>query len=346
MRRRRVARVALGLAAAACAALALALLARAPGEPQRVAAGVHLEEADVSGLSADEVRTLLASLAPGLRVAPIEPRVDPDTRGLVPGLDGLELDVEATLDALLHAAPGETVAYRMRAVPPRKTLADLPLGAVYRGNPAKPAFAILINVAWGDEWIPELLRVLDDHGAKATWFLMGDWARRSPGLAREIAARGHEIASHGDSAVEWGALDRAAMLRQVSDADAAIERATGVRPFWFSTHKGVVSPEILRVARELGHETVMWTVDTVDWMNPPVDWMVERVLARAGPGALVLMHPTPRTPAALDRILSGLGARGLRPLTLSELLSPRRLPPAAAARPAPAPSAARSPSPP
>ncbi|MBE3591214.1 MAG: polysaccharide deacetylase family protein [Firmicutes bacterium] len=185
--------------------------------------------------------------------------------------------------------------------------------------------AVEINVAWGDEWIPALLDVLDRHRAKATWFLMGDWAEAHPQLARQIAQRGHEIASHGYSAVDWDRLDRKAILDQISRADQAIERATGVRPFWFSTHKGVVNEEILKAARELGHETVMWTADTVDWMNPTVEWMVGRVMKKAGPGALILMHPTERTPEALDRILSALEARGLKVVTVGELLSTRRL---------------------
>lgn len=324
--------LAVGVALAAAISAAWAFGPRPGTSPQRVAAGVHLGENAVGGMATADVRTLLATLSPQSRVPPVEPRYDADTRGNVPGLDGIELDVEGTLSALLKAAPGSSLGYVYRAIPPAKTLADLPLAPIYRGNPEKPAVAVLINVAWGNEWIGPLLDVLNRHQAKATWFLMGDWAKANPDLAGEIARQGHEIASHGYSAVEWDRLGRQQMLDQISRADQAIEAATRVRPFWFSTHKGVVNEGILRAARDLGHETVTWTVDTVDWRKPAVDWMVSRVLQRAGPGALILMHPTERTPEALDRILTGLEARGLESVVLSDLLSPKRLP----VQPAPA----------
>lgn len=310
---------------AAMAGSVVLLWPRPPRPPHRVAAGVYLGEQAVGGWSMEQVRAHLERIAPESRVAPVEPRVDPATQGLIPGLDGVELDVQATLERVLRAPPNASVAYVFREIPPSKTLADLPLAPIYQGNPAKRAVAVEINVAWGKEWIPGLLDVLDRHHAKATWFLMGDWAKANASLARQIAQRGHEIASHGYSAVDWERLDRKGILEQITMADQAIQAATGVRPFWFSTHKGVVNEEILKAARELGHETVMWTADTVDWMNPTVDWMVGRVLKKAGPGALILMHPTERTPDALDRILSALEARGLKVLTVGDLLSTRRL---------------------
>lgn len=287
--------------------------------------GVTLAGQAVSGLPETEVRRLLEKRAGELRLAPVNARVDPATRGLIPPLAGRVLDVEATLARVRAAAPGQRVPLAFREEPPAVTLADLPPAPIYQGNPAKRAVTFLINVAWGQEHLPRMLEVLERHKVRATFFLVGKWVERFPEEARTIAEAGHEIASHGYSSAEFAGLTAEQVAAEIDRAEAAILAATGRKPRWFSPHKGEISPQLLRVARAKGYETILWSVDTVDWKKPGVDWMVERVTGGAHNGALILMHPTEQTAAALEPIILGLEKRGYRIVTLGTLLSPRSL---------------------
>lgn len=78
-----------------------------------------------------------------------------------------------------------------------------------------------------------VLEVLDRHGVKGTFFVLGCVARRHPALVAEIAAAGHEVASHGDSHRRVGTLDPAAFAAELARAEAALLAAAGVRPTAF-----------------------------------------------------------------------------------------------------------------
>lgn len=286
---------------------------------------VLLAGRNVSGWREPQVRQLLEQWAKEIRQAPVGAALDPATRGRVPELNGLEVDVVATLERLRVAAPGERVPLAFREVPPAVRLSDLPAGPIYSGNPGKHAVAFAVNVAWGEAFLPDMLRTLERKGVRATFFLVGQWAERYPEAAMAIAAGGHEIASHGYSAVEFDRLSPAEAADQIERAAEAIRNATGREPTLFSPHKGTFSPDLLRVANEKGYETVLWSLDTVDWMKPGVDRMVYRILSGAHNGAVILMHPTDQTAAALEPMIEGLRRKGYRIVTLGTLLSPSPL---------------------
>ncbi|MDI3269111.1 MAG: polysaccharide deacetylase family protein [Bacillota bacterium] len=304
--------------------LSLSLSACA-SHPPRVAPEVTLEGEPIGGFTAEELRKRLLLAAPRLAMPPKEPSLDPATGGLIPGLDGWQLDVEKTLREALSAPQGASLSYRFSPWLPQKTLQDLPPAPIYRGNPEKKAMAFLINVAWGNEWIPDLLALLEEEQGSATWFLLGRWAEKNPELAETIAQAGQEIASHGYRDGEWESYSPEEIREDILRADEAIQKVTGQKPLWFSTHKGIVTETILATARELGHETILWSADTADWMDLSVEAMVARVEKRLQPGVLVLMHPTPKTAAAAREILRLGKEKGLTLLPLGELLSPRRL---------------------
>ncbi|HEY8450015.1 MAG TPA: polysaccharide deacetylase family protein [Bacillota bacterium] len=292
--------------------------------PPRVAAGVRLWGQDLGGWDRARLRAWLMAETPQLAREPVPARLDPVTRGVIPELEGVELDVDATVDAALAAPPGGEVRPQWRWLPPTATMADFPLAPLYRGNPAKQAVTFLVNVAWGNEELEAMLELLDREQVRASFFLVGRWVDAYPDLARAIAEHGHEIANHGYSdAVAIGRLGYEAARRDLEKAHAAIVAATGRVPRFFSPHRGELSPTLLEVARDLNYRLVMWTVDTIDWQDPPPQKLLDRVLSKVEPGSLILMHPRAVTVASLPALVDALRARGLPPVTLSELLDPR-----------------------
>ena len=69
--------------------------------------------------------------------------------------------------------------------------------AIYKGNENKNNVSLCINVYWGTEYVLDMLNILDEANAKATFFVGGTWASQNVDVLREIYSRGHEIANHG-----------------------------------------------------------------------------------------------------------------------------------------------------
>lgn len=319
----------LSLVAAGCGAAP-----RASGSARRavVPAGVRVDGLDVGGLEGADVEAAVAGLAAKLARPPRNAYVDPSTHGLVPGVDGVELNVPATVAALLSARPRSEVAPVLRELPPSITLAQLPAAPIYNGPPERRAVAFVINVAWGDQYIPAMLRTLTADQAAATWCFVGRWAETHPELVREIVAAGRAdpggftYCNHGYRDHGWALLGEPQALASIAAADGVITDLTGQTPRYFSPHRGEWNPAVLAASRASGHELVLWSLDTIDWKNPTASSLRVRIGHRVKAGDIVLMHPTAPTAEALAGMIQAARAKGLTLTTLDRLLSPRRGP--------------------
>lgn len=194
-------------------------------------------------------------------------------------------------------------------------------GPVFHGSSETRKMALTFNVDWGEEYLPGLLGCLAQHGVRATFFLTGRWTEEHPELAREIAAAGHEIGTHGYSHVHPDRLTRSANLEELRRSCEAIRRITGCEPRLFAPPYGECGPAVLEAASLYGVRVIMWSVDSLDWQRPDPGALADRVVRRAHNGAIVLLHPTAPTVEALPVILRELRAQGYEPGTVGGLLA-------------------------
>lgn len=299
---------------------------RADGLPARVAPGVWVGPVPAGGWPRDRVQGWLEALARQTGMPPEDARFDPANRAVIPGVAGLELDVPASLEAILRAPRDSRVALRFRAVPPRQDLDDFPGHPVYHGNRRKQAVTFLVNVAWGEEFLPAMFAALENGGARVTFFPTGRWAQGHPDLVAEMARRGHELGSHGFSdTLDLERQPAAGVLADLRRGVEAVARAAGLDPAavrFYSTHRGVRTAAVEQAAAEAGVRLVYWSLDTVDWTKPAPAAMARRIVTGARPGDLILMHPTAVTVEALPAMIRGLRQRGLAIVPLGQLLSP------------------------
>jgi len=297
-----------------CAALLFALAFAWNGLPASQKIVSVMAGQDASGL-----RERVERLAREYAADPVDARNDPVWKA-VPGLNGVEVDVEETLKRTAGNSRGK-IEVAAKQIPPRVSLDDLGALPIYRGNPAKKQMSLMINVAWGTEYLDGIMETLDTYKVKATFFLDGSWTAKNGAMAKAIAARGHEIGNHAYTHPDMAQLDAQRTVREIVRTSEVIARATGVRPKLFAPPSGSYSDTTVAEARKQGLRTILWTHDTIDWKKPPASEIVTRIMSRAESGALVLMHPTEPTSAALRTLIPGLLGKGYGLVTVSELLS-------------------------
>jgi peptidoglycan/xylan/chitin deacetylase (PgdA/CDA1 family) len=165
---------------------------------------------------------------------------------------------------------------------------------------------------------PEFLTVLDELGWRATFFMLGDMARRAPGLAEEVAAAGHEIAVHGDEHRSQLRRSPRATRDDIARARDSIAAASGREPAWFRPPFGTLSLAGLRAARDLGLATVLWTAWGRDWRAVATpESVTDDVMSGFVDGGTVLLHDSDCT-SAPESWRSSLGALPLLAKELAE----------------------------
>ncbi|MDR4886449.1 polysaccharide deacetylase family protein [Fredinandcohnia sp. QZ13] len=251
-------------------------------------------------------------------------KIDPVWKA-TPGLNGLEVDIQASYEKMKKNGTFDENKLVYKQISPKVHLEDLPASAIYRGNPNKPIVSFLINVAWGNEYIPDMLETLKKHNVKATFFLEGRWVKENPDLAKMIVDAGHEVGNHSYTHPDMKKLSSDLVREQLIKTNQVIEAATGKKPTLFAPPSGSYRDEVVTIADELGMKTIMWSVDTIDWQRPQPHVLVQRVMGKIHPGAMVLMHPTSPTAQSLERLILSIKQKDLAIDNVSTLLNEERI---------------------
>ncbi len=126
---------------------------------------------NMSGLFENEVREVIKKVSPKFSIAPVSAIVKKNSRNeIVPHLSGWQLNEDLTLQKIMQANHGETIEPVFENILPTITLQDFPHLPVYRGNPVKKEIALMINVAWGEEYIAQIVEILQENETKSTFF--------------------------------------------------------------------------------------------------------------------------------------------------------------------------------
>jgi peptidoglycan/xylan/chitin deacetylase (PgdA/CDA1 family) len=202
--------------------------------------------------------------------------------------------------------------------------------SVWRGAADRASIALTFDDG-PSESTPELLALLAGHRARATFFQCGIHVRRLPGVAREVAAAGHEIGNHGDTHARLYFRTGRTIYGELAAAQEAICAATGVTPSLFRAPYGARWFGLRCAQRKLGLLGVMWTALGRDWrLSGPA--VARRLAAAAANGAIFCLHdgrgadPRPDIGASLEavrRLIPALQDAGYHFETVSEILCPK-----------------------
>ena len=182
------------------------------------------------------------------------------------------------------------------------------------------------------QWTPLVLDLLQEHGAFATFFVIGERVHERPDDVRRIVSEGHELGSHTLTHPRLTEIGDDEVRAEISGGVVAVEEVLGERLRLFRAPGFHADERVLGIVAELELEAVFADVDPEDWRPGSESHTIFRfVLDRLAPGAIVDLHdgyPPPPTSArddctatveALEHLLPCLRAEGYELVTVSEL---------------------------
>ncbi|MFC0212782.1 polysaccharide deacetylase family sporulation protein PdaB [Paenibacillus chartarius] len=200
---------------------------------------------------------------------------------------------------------------------------ELP-AAVYSVPTDKKMVALTFDISWGEKRPEPILKVLEEKKVKgATFFLSSPWAKAHPELTARIAKDGYEIGSHGFKHDNYSEMEDAEIQKQIQTAHQMLSEVTGKAPTLIRLPNGDFDKRVLTIADKLGYTVIQWDTDSQDYKNIGKDNIVKRVVSRAHPGDIILLHASDsalQTQDALPEIIDQLRAKGYEFVSVSELI--------------------------
>jgi peptidoglycan/xylan/chitin deacetylase (PgdA/CDA1 family) len=187
---------------------------------------------------------------------------------------------------------------------------------------SRPCVALTFDDGPSPEVTPRVLDILREKGARATFFLVGRQVDLHPDLARRVRSEGHAVGNHTYSHPPLFCFLSPRRLREeIARAQDAIAGATGTRPRHFRSPVGLRHPFLERALGREALELVLWQLRTYDTRALTPETLRRRILDRARPGSIVLMHDrsgpgASAMLAALPAVIDGLRERGFELVTV------------------------------
>lgn len=222
-------------------------------------------------------------------------------------VDGAEESRTRIVEDVVEEAVEEVVLLGTRPPPP-------PPPAPPAGSGGERVVYLTYDDGPTPGYTPALLDLLAAYGARATFFPLGSEVARYPDLAARIVRDGHAIGNHTWSHPALTSVSPERLTREVLDTQSAVQRAAGVTPSCLRPPYADRNATVDARVAELGLRMSLWSIDPQDWRRPGTDAIVDHVLARVQPGAVVLLHDGVRdrgqTVAATERLLAELTDQG------------------------------------
>ena len=230
------------------------------------------------------------------------------------------------------AEPVETgawgLSFRQEGQPPQGPASPEQLGRLdgaYLGSTEEKVLYLTFDAGYENGQTERILDTLNAHGAKAAFFLVGNYLEKNPDLVRRMVAEGHVVGNHTMHHRDMSKLsDPETFRKELQDLETLFQQVTGKElPRFYRPPQGIYSQENLEMAKELGYKTVFWSLAYADWNNdaqPTRQQAMEKLLPRTHPGAVVLLHSTSKTNGEiLDELLTRWEEMGYRFQTIDGL---------------------------
>lgn len=235
-----------------------------------------------------------------------------------------------TPEAVAAAADGNWgLSFQQEGKPPvaNATADELKhYNAYYSGSPNENVIYLTFDAGYENGNTPAILDALKKHNVPAAFFVVGNYLETSPDLVKRMLDEGHIVANHTYHHPDMSKIStKETFQKELADLEALYAEITGqAMPKYYRPPQGKYSSENLQMAKDLGYQTFFWSLAYVDWYQdkqPTREQAFEKLLGRIHPGAVVLLHSTSSTNAAiLDELLTNWEGMGYSFGSLDELV--------------------------
>ena len=200
--------------------------------------------------------------------------------------------------------------------------------AVYLGDTEEKVLYLTFDAGYENGCTAQILDTLKAHNAKAAFFVVGNYLETAPELVQRMADEGHLVGNHTWHHYDMSRIaEEQAFSAELTRVEEKYRELTGQAMIkYYRPPQGVYTEENLRMAQALGYRTVFWSLAYVDWLQddqPTAEEAFSKLLPRTHPGAIVLLHSTSATNAAiLDDLLTRWEEAGYRFGSLEEIYAP------------------------
>lgn len=199
--------------------------------------------------------------------------------------------------------------------------ADKRLLPIYSTETDEKKIAVTFDVAWENSNTDELISILKDNDAKATFFITGDWCDRYPDDVKKFYDAGHEIENHSDKHPHVLGANVNDLIADTRECSRKIKMLTGEEPTLYRAPYGEFDDSLITTLDGMGMKVIQWDVDSVDWKKPSAADIKKKILKGVKPGSILLFHnDLENTTEALPEILANLKSQGYKFVTVNELI--------------------------
>jgi peptidoglycan/xylan/chitin deacetylase (PgdA/CDA1 family) len=192
---------------------------------------------------------------------------------------------------------------------------------IFEGNIGRKQVALTFDDGPHPAFTPQILRILKQYHAKATFFVVGEQAERNPDLIRAEAAAGDSIGNHTYDHVSLVKIPDDYVGTEIKACGEVLKQILGRAPHLFRPPGGAYNPQVAQVADSLGYTMVLWTNDPGDYASPGEDVILQRTFSKINNGSIILLHDgIQQTIDVLPTILQYLRDHGYQTVTVDEML--------------------------
>ena len=182
--------------------------------------------------------------------------------------------------------------------------------AYYASDTDEKILYLTFDAGYENGNTPAILEALKKHQAPAVFFAVGNFIKDNPDLIKRMITEGHIVGNHTMTHPDMSQISSMeSFQKELEGVEELYTSATG-EPMtkFYRPPRGVYSTENLSMAKELGYSTFFWSLAYVDWIQeqqPSKEEAFQKLIPRIHPGAIVLLHNTSSTNAAiLDELLT------------------------------------------
>lgn len=196
---------------------------------------------------------------------------------------------------------------------------------IYKVETENKNISITFDVNWCEnDYLYDILDVLDKYDVKATFFIMGKWVvypEENLEKLKEIYNRGHEIGNHSYIHPDFTNIDKERMKREIEETESIIMREIGVKTTLFRFPSGSFNENSVNEVKDLGYIPIQWSADSVDWKNLSLEKEYNKIIKEIDDGGIMLFHNNGKyTADNLDKLIPKLKGEGYEFVKVGELI--------------------------